>query len=379
MVGKKSKRDDDRSGENDREIPDVAWLEDADNPWGVPVLDVRPVTQTMISSSKDPKYATNLVECSRETGTAYIGKQPPVDRTIETGLKYPIERMLAVGILFSPLEMEHKWALFYYGGEIICVRSWLREVRVVAQVEEHEDFVEVTSIGGTFGDRSEDPDWTERALDFLLRSHALGIAHPAPLPPGMQLEPEETAMWCMSVFGCMALFAAPDRLPWTVPKTPLRTHSLLHIAVACGEIAGIEAGLSAGVPVDLLAADGLAPLHWTLACDDPAVMALLLDHGSPVDVRSSVGVTPLMNAVQNGDVDKVTFLIDHGADVNARDRRGFTSLHRAAELGHSEVARMLLDRGATPDVEAQGHTPRSFAEERGEADVLAVLDEYDGK
>ena len=117
----------------------------------------------------------------------------------------------------------------------------------------------------------------------------------------------------------------------------------------------------------------LAPLHWALASDDAAIMTLLLDRGSPVDVRSREGATPLMTAVQGASVSKVCFLLDHGADVNARDGRGFTPLHRAAEMGHQEVLRVLLDRGALPNVEAEGHTPRSLAEGRGNGEIVAVL------
>lgn len=105
-------------------------------------------------------------------------------------------------------------------------------------------------------------------------------------------------------------------------------------------------------------------------------MTLLLDRGSPVDVRSSEGVTPLMNAVESHASDRFSFLIEHGADVKACDRRGFSALHRAAERGHLEMARMLLDHGASPSLDAEGHTPRSLAEARGETSVVALLDKY---
>ena len=134
-----------------------------------------------------------------------------------------------------------------------------------------------------------------------------------------------------------------------------------------------KAKLGEGIPIDLLAADGLAPLHWALAGTDPAIMTLLLDRGSPVDVRSSQGAAPLMNAVQRGSLETVAFLLTHGAKVNARDRRGFTALHRAAEMGKVHVTRLLLERGASPSPEAEGQTPRSLAEVRGQKQVVALL------
>jgi ankyrin repeat protein len=287
-----------------------------------------------------------------------------------------MDRVLADGVLFRPREMEHKWALFYHSHEIICVRSWLRQVQVVARVAESGDHVEVSAVRGTFGTEDEEPGFTVRVLDYLLRSHALDTVHPAPLPRGMAKEPGAAAMWCMGMFGSRAWFAAPDEVPWKTPEKPLRTHSLLHIAVARGDTPGVEAQLAAGVPVDLLAADGLAPLHWALAQGDLAIMAFLLDRGSPIDVRSSEGATPLMLAVQDGRLDAVSFLLDHGADIDARDLRGFTALHGAAENGKLEVVRTLCDRGASPTPVAQGHTPRSLAERRGHAEIVSLLGEY---
>ena len=139
------------------------------------------------------------------------------------------------------------------------------------------------------------------------------------------------------------------------------------------------------MPIDLLAADGLAPLHWALAArrrtvpligfwnKDTTMLRHLLQRGSPVDVRSVQGATPLMNAIQTGTARQVAFLLNHGADPNAADARGFTSLHRAAEMGKMELVKMLLAHGAAREVEAQGHTPLSFAKARNHEDIVSLL------
>jgi hypothetical protein len=281
--------------------------------------------------------------------------------------------MLADGVLFAPAQMEHKWALFYHRRQIICVRSWLRQVVVVAEVQERGGYVEVTQIRGTWTDENERPAFTERTLDFVLRSHALEVSYPAPLLPDAEQRPQAAANWCFSMFGNRVWFATSHEFPRAAPEKPLRTHSLLHIAVARGDVDAIKASLAAGVPIDLLAGDGLAPLHWALASTNPLIMGLLLEHGSPVDVRSAEGATPLMNAVQAGAPEKAAFLLDKGADPNARDGRGFTALHRAAEMGHLGITETLLNRGASPDADAEGHTPLSLAEKRNRAEILALL------
>ena len=376
MVWDKFKRLIGRKEEVSSQIPSLSWIEAADNPWGVRLLDVRPVTQAMVSTSSDPACAANALSFGQDDGVSFIGIEPPVLRSIEASLRFPIDRLLADGVVFVPREMEHKWALFFHRGEVICVRSWLRQVRVVARVEKHSDCAQITEVRGTFGDEDEEPGFTTRVLDYLLRSHALDTAYPVPLPAGMDSDPHAAAMWCMSMFGNRALVATPHEFVRIDPDRPLRTHSLLHIAVARGQVQAVDEYLAAGVPIDLLAGDGLAPLHWALSAGDTTIMSLLVKRGSPVDVRSDEGATPLMNAVQSASMENVAFLIDHGADVNARDLRGFTPLHRAAEMGHLDVTRLLLDRGAMPNPESEGHTPRSLAEGQSRAQIVAVLDQY---
>lgn len=376
MVWDRIKRILGRKGEGAPQIPGLQWIEADDNPWGVRVLDVRPVTFAQLSFSTDRKCAENAVSFGQDDGISFIGEEPPTPRVAETSLRFPIDRMLADGILFVPDEMEHRWALFYHRGEVICVRSWLRKVQVVAHVEQRDDHVEITQVRGTFGAEDEDRELTTRILDYLLRSHALGTVYPVPLPTGMETDPQAAAIWCMSMFGNRALVATPHRFARLVPDRPLRTHSLLHIAVVRGNVSAIDEHLAAGVPIDLLAGDGLAPLHWALATNDPAILTLLLDRGSPVDVRSAQGATPLMKAVESGSIEMVGFLLDHGADVNAGDQRGYTALHRASVLGHLAVTQLLLDRGAAPNPDAGGHTPRSLAEGQKRKDIVALLKKY---
>ena len=354
---------------------DVRWVDAADNPWGVRVLDVRPITLTMMSTSTDPQCASNAASFAHDDGTGFIGQEPPVRRAVEARLRFPVDRYLADGVLFLPREMEHKWAIYYHRGRIVCVRSWLRQVRVVARIESHADHVEIVEVRGMFTGEDEEPQFTVRVLDYLLRSHALGTVYPAPLPVGLETDPGRAAMWCMSSFGNQVQFATPLQIARREPEAPLRTISLLHIAAAQGDASAIEASVAAGVPLDLLAPDGLAPLHWALVRDDLTCATLLLDLGSPVDVRSVEGATPLMNAVQAGSTDKVLFLLSCGADVNARDHRGFTALHRAAEMGQVGLVGLLLAYGASQTSGAQGQTPQSLAEARGADDVVALLRE----
>jgi hypothetical protein len=354
-------------------LPEITWISADKNPWHVPVLDVRPIALTMVSTSTDPQCAANAVSFGQDDGTAFAGQEPGSLRTFPSSLTFPIDRLLADGVLFAPRQMEQKWAIFFREDKLIFVRSWLRKVVAVAHTEQDGERLTVKTIRGSFGAEDEDAEFSERALDYLLRSHALNLPYPAPLPDGMESDPKAAALWCFSAFGNMAQCATPHRIKRHDPSAPLRTHSLLHIAVARADSEKIKAALAAGIPADLLAGDGLAPLHWALATDDFTVIELLLANGSPIDVRSDEGATPLMNAVQSNKIAAVSFLLQHGAQVDAQDLRGFTALHRAAEMGHLDVTKALLEAGASPTTDAQGHTPRSLAKQRGNASMISLL------
>ncbi|WP_420127127.1 ankyrin repeat domain-containing protein [Longimicrobium sp.] len=347
----------------------------AENPWGVPLLDVRPIALGMLSTTKDAQCARNAASFGREDGTCFISIEPPVARRVAAGLRYRVEGTPADGVLFNPDAMEQKWAIYLHRGQILFIRSWHRAVQAVADVRITGGELEVTTVRGAFLDEDEAPELTVRVLDFLIRSHAMELIYPAPLIPGIEQDPREAALWCFSAFGDRAHFATPHALPLDPPEPPLRTHSLLHIAVAHGEVEPVRALLDAGTPPDVLARDGLAPLHWALVHgDDTRIARLLLERGSPVDVRSHEGATPLMNAAQGRNAAMTAFLLDRGADPDAADGRGFTSLHRAAEMGETEIVRLLLDHGASPAPEALGHTPRSLAASRGHAAIVELLD-----
>jgi len=121
------------------------------------VLDVRPVTQGMISTSQDPDCAANALSYTNEDGSSFAEAEPVLPRSIRCGLQYRVEGSLPDGALFRPHEMEHKWAIFHRQERILFVRGWTRTLHVIAELSQHEGYVEITSINGVFTDPEENP------------------------------------------------------------------------------------------------------------------------------------------------------------------------------------------------------------------------------
>ena len=368
--GKGKSRKGDEPQQGGANLPALSWIEPADNPWGVRLLDVRPITQGMLSTSTNRECAENAISFSNDDGTSFIGVDPESDRTVPSTLDYRIDGMLADGALFTPQAMEEKWAIYVHQCKLIFIRSWTRTVRVTATFKADGDRIRITAIRGMFLEADEDEELTNRLFDFLLRSHALGQVYPVPMLPGMDAMESSAGLVCFTLFGSFAHFAAQEVIERRTPDEPLRSNSLLHIAVARSDKQAAEAQLAAGVPIDLLAGDGRAPLHWAF---DDAMVNFLLERGSPVDVRGADSATPLMNAVERRMPELAELFIRKGSDVNAKDDRGFTALHRAAEMAEVAIARMLVAAGASPDAEAQGHTPRSLANACGQKEILKLF------
>jgi len=210
------------------ELPPVRWIEPTDNAWGVPVLDVRAITLGRMSLSENPTCAINAMSYRRDDGTGFIGAMPASPVVSSTRLLYRVDGVLADGALFVPGVMEHKWAIYFHLKHIIFVRSWLRQVFVVADTQEDADAIIVTSLQGTFTGKDEPPSFTARVADYLLRSHALNLVYPAPLLGGIEADPQKAALWCFSLFGNKALYATPHELPMAVPDKLLRNYTQIH-------------------------------------------------------------------------------------------------------------------------------------------------------
>ncbi|TSE05591.1 ankyrin repeat domain-containing protein [Aquimarina algiphila] len=350
----------------------LKWINPEQNPWGLKILDLRPISQNMLSTSKDPKMATNAISYGQEDGTAFTEYSPKSKRTFSSDLTISTDEKLEEGVLFNPSTMENKWAIYFINDRLLFIRSWLREAFVVAKTTQEKNQLRITEITGEFTD-NESSKMTESILMFLLYSHSLNETVPAPIPKDLSSNTDQAGMWAFSTYGNMAHFGyfGEDFNYKTALK--LRTHSLLHIAIARGELDKINLELDRNTNINCLAGDGLSTLQWAITADSN-VLSLLLDKGANPNTKSTEGATPIMNAVQSNKVEHLNILIENKADINAKDNRGFTALHRASEMGHKEIVRILLENGADKNVEAESHTPLSLAIAMKNKEIINLLE-----
>ncbi|MDO9019036.1 MAG: ankyrin repeat domain-containing protein [Deltaproteobacteria bacterium] len=349
-----------------------AWIEAADNPFGVRVLDVRPVTLGTLSYTSDQKMAENAVSYGGEDGRSFAADRPASSRVVGASLRFRAPDGVHDGALFIPREMEDKWAMFVQDATLILVRGWRREVFVRARITRDGDDVLIGPLEGCITSEEEGDEYTRRAVDFIVRTYGLSLPCAAPLLPGADRTGRELALECMSVFGCHAHYASWDEPAREVPTRPLRVMTRLHVAVIRGDVEGARRALAEGFPAGLRDPFGRGAVHYVGA--SRAMLECLREAGADVDDGGDDGTTALMFAAQGRRLEMVEALLAIGAKADAVDRRGFSALHRAAEMGEVGIARALLARGADPDRAAEGgNTPRSLAAKRGESAVLGLF------
>lgn len=181
----------------------------------------------------------------------------------------------------------------------------------------------------------------------------------------------------------------------------------LVTAAEAGDIASVEAILSAGADPDALGPDkvplisltanspdltavllehgadpmarddqGRTPLHWAAIAGSADSARLLLECGARPQVRSGAsGETPLHVAAYHDSVAVAEILLEHGVDAGAPDASGATPLHWAAQSQQGRVVPVLLEWGAELDAQQDhtGHTPLHWACRTGPANTVQAL------
>ncbi len=192
----------------------LEWLEPGTgNPFGIRVLDVRPLTQTMLSTTKNPDIAASFARLRQSDGSDLTAFSVDEFVSISTELHVPLPAPPADGPLFKAQAMEDKWDIYSFDSSLYFARSWTGELVHKALYRFCDGELIVTSIESA-------PDHSHQAdqvVLFLLVSHVLGRPFPNPILDFFRGDPQQIAMYSYSAFGRHALFATED----DVTKVPM--------------------------------------------------------------------------------------------------------------------------------------------------------------
>lgn len=394
-------------------LPRARWLEASapGNPFDRRVLDLTPLTKTMISLSDDAETARRVIgwrpNCLAELDTSPCAGAP----ARSCRLSYPAARVLPDGLLFTPQTMEHKWVLALRGDELIFARSWTGAVELVARVRREPEQLVVEELRAAqdqgplaqFGDLVETIDW-------LIRTLALSERSPLPVRPQGADALAESPLLAFSLFGEQVHCAAEGWAP-AAPVRPIRSDGLLVDAVRRGERERIRELVASGESLEAPSTfAGYTALFVPLISGELELLELLLALGADPNVRAEreqhalgigiihsaplaclqalldAGADPfavnvdgfggLHAAAESNNAAVIPWLLELGLELELATHRGHTALLIACGLGHLDAAKALLaagaDRGAT---DPEGRDARALAEQEGRLELAALLDD----
>lgn len=186
----------------------LVWLEPDQNPFGLRVLDCRPFSTTMISTTKDPNIAARFTHLRTASGEEHQGRHPEDALSVRCELTYPFNGESRNGPLFVAQQMEDKWDIYLYDGHLYFARSWTGELALRATIEFKEKEAVITEIETSRGKVIDDPALAVRMVDFLLKTHLFRKEAPHPFPQGIPEDKKTLALYFFSEYGRWAFYGS---------------------------------------------------------------------------------------------------------------------------------------------------------------------------
>ncbi len=196
-----------RADQSDHDpFADVRWIPAAENPYGVDLIDCRSITQSWISTSGDPEIAQRYVSLRESSGEQHRQHRVENGRAVACDLRYPHRGETRDGPLFLSGVMEEKWDIFLYDGFLYFARSWNGDLMFRATIVFGDGEARVTEVEAPEDLIEPDPSYVLSYVDYLIRSHLLGLPLPHPLPREVPNDPRALALFSLSHFGRFALY-----------------------------------------------------------------------------------------------------------------------------------------------------------------------------
>lgn len=186
----------------------LRWLEADENPFHMRVLDCRPFSTTMISTSKDPNIAARFTHLRSVRGEEHQGRHPEDALIIPCNLSYPYNGESRDSPLFVAQQMEDKWDIYLYDGHLYFARSWTGELAFRATIEFKEKEAVITEIEANRAKVMDDPALAVRMVDFLMKTHLFRKEAPHPFPQGIPEENKTLALYSFSEYGRGAFYGS---------------------------------------------------------------------------------------------------------------------------------------------------------------------------
>jgi len=185
----------------------LKWHEPGpDNPFGVRLLDCRPVTWELVSSTADPAIAGRYSALRESDGRDLVGAPIQGAVRVTTSLTFPHDGSALEGIVSKSDVMEVKWDIYIYDSVFLFARSWTGDLIYRARASVGSAEIHISEVEC----RSEDAGLAASTVYFLIATHAMGRVFPHQVPE--ELDSDDLmaiAMWSFSQYGSLGCYATP--------------------------------------------------------------------------------------------------------------------------------------------------------------------------
>jgi len=188
-----------------------------DNPFGVRLLDCRPLTQTVVATTTDRSVAERYNLLRGSDGKELINAGIPDSVRCSASLKFPHNGAALGGIVFKAPSMDVKWDIYIYDSVFLFARSWTGELKYRAFATVGPSEICVTEIECP----ASESKIAASHVYFLIGTHAMGRVLPHRLPEGASEDPMAMATLSFSLFGnlgCYATFSDITAIPIVRPE-----------------------------------------------------------------------------------------------------------------------------------------------------------------
>ena len=171
------------------------------NPFNEPIMDIRSITLTMVSTTKDPAVAENYTQSRQSIGKEFINQSPASPKSYKTEFSYPHNGTELEGVVFKSPTMEIKWDIYAYEEWFYFVRSWTSDLIFKAKYENTGDALIFREIVASDSAIEEDA----QTVHSIMLTHALGRVWPFHVPIHMREMPAKNlALAMFSQYGSKA-------------------------------------------------------------------------------------------------------------------------------------------------------------------------------
>jgi ankyrin repeat protein len=125
----------------------------------------------------------------------------------------------------------------------------------------------------------------------------------------------------------------------STPHQPMWTCNMFLQAATAGNLSVLEACITSGMDVNIVADDKSSPLHCAARAGHASAVLYLINRGADIEARNEKDRTPLQEAIIGRSSDAINLLLQSGAQLDISD----VTVNVLAQSESQEILKLCFD------------------------------------